>query len=151
MPQRQAISQALADIFQGIQRLKKMFPNRAFTIDGRLVGDIGEVTAAREYDVKLNKTSQANHDGESSDGRRVQIKATFKDHLTLTTVPDFYLGLKLAEDGTYEEIFNGPGNVIFQRYCHRKGIGKEQLSFPVSELRKLSRRVPDDQRIHKRV
>ena len=101
MPQRQAISQALADIFQGIQRLKKMFPNRAFTIDGRLVGDIGEVTAAREYDVKLNEKSQAGHDGESSDGRQVQIKVTFKDQLTFTTVPDFYLGLKLSKDGIY--------------------------------------------------
>jgi hypothetical protein len=51
MDSRNAITEALALIFQGIEKLKSAFPHRQFTIDGRLVGDIGEVIAALEYDL----------------------------------------------------------------------------------------------------
>ena len=151
MAKHGAINQALALIFEGISQLQKAFPNREFTIDGRLVGDIGEVVAALEYDIRLHDTSQPDHDAETKDGRRVQIKATFKDQLTFKTIPDYYLGFKLFQDGKYEEIYNGPGNVIFKRYEHRKGIGKQLLSFPIAELKELSRRVLPDQRISKRM
>src|SRR5262245_53735770 len=112
---RQAINHALRLIFEGIEHLKGAFPNRAFTIDGRVVRDIGEVIAALEFDVVLHEVIQPNHDASTSDGRNVQIKATFKDHLTFRTVPDYYLGFKLHPDGQHEEIFNGPGKLIYDR------------------------------------
>lgn len=150
MPHQRAITEALALIFEGIDRLKQTFPNRAFTIDGRLVGDIGEVIAALEYDVVLFDVSQPDHDGTSA-GHRVQIKATFKESLTFKTVPEYYLGFKLFPDGRHEEIFNGPGGVIYERYKHRKGIGVQLLSFPLKELRTLSRGVLTGEKIPKRV
>lgn len=104
-------------MFQGITHLKEAFPDRAFTIDGRLVGDVGEVIAALEYDVVLHDVSQPNHDATTLEGRNVQINATFKDSLTFKTVPDYYLGFKLYPDGTHEEIFNGPGKIILDRYA----------------------------------
>lgn len=150
MPRHLAIVQALERIFQGINRLKEAFPNRMFTIDGRLVGDIGEIIASLEYELDLHERSQPDHDAETSDGRRVQIKATFRDQLTFKTVPDFYLGFKLFEDGNYKEVFNGPGKVIFDRYKSRKGIGKQLLSFPIKELNRLSLEIPEDLRVPKR-
>src|SRR5262245_56365203 len=129
---RQAIKDALRLIFEGIERLKAAFPNRSFTIDGRLVGDIGEVIAALEYDIVLHEIIQPDHDATTSDGRNVQIKATFKDSLTFRTVPDYYLGFKLHPDGRHEEVYNGPGKVIYDRYNRRKGIGVVLLSFPVA-------------------
>lgn len=104
------IQDALTKIFAGIKQLKEIFPNKEFTIDGRLVGDIGEVLAETDY----------------------------------------YLGLKLFADGTYEEIFNGPGKVILDRYQHRKEVGTDLLSFPISVLKKLSESVPESQRILRR-
>lgn len=145
------IKDALKHIFEGIRMLRETFPHRQFTIDGRLVGDIGEVVAEREYDMEIDEISQEAHDGTSSDGRRVQVKATFKDSLTFKTVPDYYLGLKFYEDGTFEEIFNGPGSVIAAAFGHRTGFGKQLLSFPNNRLRELSASVPDEQRIPKRV
>lgn len=150
MSKRQAISDSLSLIFRGIEGLRNAFEGRQFTIDGRLVGDIGEVIGALEYDIMLDETSQPNYDGTTSDGRRVQIKATFRDQLTFKTVPDYYLGFKLKPDGTYEEVFNGPGSLIFDRYSHRKGIGHILLSFPTRELMELSRNVPESERIPKR-
>jgi len=147
---RVAITEALRLIFQGIKQLEQAFPNRAFTIDGRLVGDIGEVIAALEYDLVLHGTSQPTHDADTVSGRQVQIKATFKESLTFRRVPDYYLGFKLYEDGRYEEVFNGPGQLIYERYAGRKGIGETLLSFPIGELRKLSAQVPDNERIPRR-
>ena len=148
---RAALKEGLRLVFQGITHLKETFPNRAFTIDGRLVGDAGEVIAALEYDVVLHDVSQPNHDATTSDGlRHVQIKATFKDSLTFRTVPDFYLGFKLYPDGSHEEIFNGPGQIILDRYAARKGAGKLLLSFPIAELKKLSATVAHAKRIPRR-
>ena len=53
----QPIKEGLTLIFQGIKRLHEAFPSRAFTIDGRLVGDIGEVIAELEYDLTLDEVS----------------------------------------------------------------------------------------------
>jgi hypothetical protein len=157
---RAAITEGLRLIFQGIAYLEKASPHLPFTIDGRLGGDIGEVIAAFEYDVVLHDVSQAKHDAVTSDGRNVQIMATFKDFLTFRTVPDYYLGFKLYPDGQHEEIFNGPGQVIADRFIGReviadlflarKGIGVNLLSFPIAELRRLSERVPEHERIPKR-
>ena len=150
MSTQERIAESLKLIFQGISKLKEDFPGKEFTIDGRLVGDIGEVIAALEYDLTLYEVLRADHDGETSDGRKVQVKATFKDSLTFKSIPDFYLGFKLYEDGRHEEIFNGPGKVIFERYRHRKGIGDTLLSFPVKDLKKISDEVSNDKRILKR-
>ncbi len=64
--------------------------------------------------------------------------------------PDLYLEFKLFEGGTFEEVFNGPGRVIYDRYRKRKGIGKLLLSFPISELKEMSRGIPNDQRVPRR-
>ncbi len=147
MNEKMIITKALKNIFSSIDELCNTFPQKSFTIDGRLVGDIGEVIAALDYDLTLFEVQQAGHDGETSDGRKVQIKATFKDSLTFGTIPDYYLGFKLYKDANYEVVFNGPGQMIYDRYKHRKGIGKKLLSFPIGELRRLSETVPDSERI----
>lgn len=147
---RDSITEGLALIFKGIERLREAFPNRAFTIDGRLVGDIGEVIAALEYDLTLDPVSQPDDDACCPDGRRVQVKATFKDSLTFKTCPDYYLGFKLYADGHYEEVFNGPGRIILERFAGRKGIGAQLLSFPIKELQSLSTKVDPADRIPRR-
>jgi hypothetical protein len=68
MDKKVAITKALRHIFNGIKQLTIAFPGKAFTIDGRLVGDIGEVIAALDYNIKLYTAQKAHHDGETSDG-----------------------------------------------------------------------------------
>ena len=150
MNETTVIECALSSIFAGIRLLKEAFPQKEFTIDGRLVGDIGEVIAALEYDIELYDRLVPGHDGETSDGRRVQVKATFKSSLTFTTIPDYYLGFKLHENGRHDLVYNGPGQAIFDRFSHRKDIGQKLLSFPIAELRKLSKEIPPAERIPKR-
>lgn len=147
MKEHWSIADALKKIFSGIEDLHRNFPNRKFTIDGRLVGDIGEVIASLCYDVMIDDISRPGHDGQTSAGRRVQIKATFKDTLTFRSTPELYLGLKLFPDGSFEEVYNGPGSYIQKRYAHRKGLGKDLLSFPISQLRSLSEDIPATERV----
>ncbi len=150
MPHQSIIKDALKDIFKGINKLRAALPIKEFTIDGRLVGDIGEAIVQRDYDVMLYDTLVEGYDGETSDGRLVQIKATFKNSLTFKTIPDYYIGIKINEDGTYSEIYNGSVEPIRIKYGHRKGFGTKLLSFPNAVLKELSNNVPANQKIPKR-
>ena len=110
----------------------------------------GDLLPFLEYDLVLDGIQRPAHDANTADGRDVQIKATFKEQLMIRAVPDYYPGFKLHTTGEYEEIYNGPGLPIAERYSHRKGFGVALLSFPVAELRKLSAMVPRNQRIARR-
>jgi hypothetical protein len=143
---------ALAVIFQGIEQLKASCSNRRrFTIDGRLVGDIGEIIAVREFDILLDDVSRPRHDARTADGRDVQIKATFQDKLTFGVEPDLYVGLKLSMDGSYDVVFNGPGRYIFEAFSSRKGIGVQLLSFSLAQLSEISAGIPDHERVPSRI
>lgn len=150
MAEHEIIKEALQKIFEGIGQLRRAVPIKEFTIDGRLVGDIGEAIVQRDYDVSLYEKLVEGYDGVTSDGRLVQIKATFKSSLTFTKTPDYYLGIKINEDGSYIEIYNGPGKYIKKRYGHRKGFGEKLLSFPNSVLMKISQEIPEDEKIPNR-
>ncbi|MAF15817.1 MAG: hypothetical protein CMG93_07535 [Marinomonas sp.] len=149
MPTHEIIQDSLKQIFSGIRQLKKALPSKEFTIDGRLVGDIGEAIVQRDYDITLYDGLAKDYDGETPCGKKVQIKATFKDSLTFRKVSDYYLGIKIHEDGSYEEIFNGPGSVIAAEYGHRKSFVEALLSLPNKKLRELSVTVSSEDRIKK--
>ena len=54
---------ALQRIFEGINILRENCPHgRSYTIDGKLVGDIGEIIAAREFEIELDARPRARHD-----------------------------------------------------------------------------------------
>lgn len=145
---RSTIEPALSKIFTGIAELAATFPPRRFTIDGRLVGDIGEVVAELAYDLVLDAISQPEHDATTPDGKRVQIKATFQDALTFKTIPEIYLGIKLYPDGSFEEIFNGPGQLIHDAYSEKRpSIGTELLRFKNSRWREISEGISEHQRV----
>lgn len=86
------IARALSMNFQGIRDLRVAFPHRAFTVDGHLVGDVGEIIVQLEYGLELDQRSLPTHDATTADGmRRVSVKATFKDSLTFTKIPDYMI------------------------------------------------------------
>ena len=68
-----AITQKLKD--------KYIHLNKQVSLDGKLVGDIGEVLAAEKYGLRLLEENAVTHDAEEiATGRMVQIKSTFKDY-----------------------------------------------------------------------
>ena len=63
----------IQELIKIVSDLETVFPGRHFTIDGHLVGSIGEVMAAYYYGIDLYDASAKRHDG-VVDGRQVQIK-----------------------------------------------------------------------------
>ena len=90
---------------------KRGLSDLKFTLDGKLVGDIGEFYAVEHYGLLLLQPGTRAHDARAPDGRRVQVKATQKPQgISLDSEPDFLLVLLLKQDGLFEEIYNGPGS-----------------------------------------
>jgi len=73
------IPEAVRGMLAIVKRLCDAYPHKSFTLDGRLVGDIGEVLVEESYDLKLFDDLRKHHDAHTPDGRRVQIKAAQGD------------------------------------------------------------------------
>jgi hypothetical protein len=143
------ITEALKRLLETVAQLQQAYPKKKFTLDGRLVGDIGEILVEASYDVTLSEGLQQHHDARTTDGRLVQIKATMKDSLTFPAdhVPDYYLGIKVLEDGNFEEVFNGPGAVASQAVRNRKPPKTNLYSISTRTLAKLNTKVTARDRI----
>lgn len=133
--------------------LQQAYPKKRFTLDGRLVGDLGEVLAESVYDINLFTGLEKHYDAICSDGRLVQIKTTLKDSLTFPCdhIPDFYLGIKILPDGICQEVFNGPGIVAHELVKNRKLTKTNLHSISISSLMKQNETVHDVDRIPKRI
>lgn len=143
------IRQAVKDMLKIVGALEQAYPKKKFTLDGRLVGDLGEILVEQDYDLELYEGLEKHHDGETPDGRRVQIKTTMKNSLTFPVdhIPQYYIGIKVHADGSYTEIFNGPGADAWQAVENRKATKNNLHSITLSTLKKLNERVSQEDRI----
>ena len=143
------VPEAVNKLLAIVAELCVAFPKKKFTLDGRLVGDIGEVLVEDMYDLELYSDVKKYHDGQCSDGRLVQIKATMKNSLTFPAdhVPNYYLGVKIAPDGTFIEVFNGPGAIAWEAVKNRKPPKTNLYSVPIATLKELQKLVAPTDRI----
>lgn len=143
------IHQAVKDMLKIVEALQGAYPKKKFTLDGRLVGDLGEILVEEDYDIELYVGMEKHHDGETSDGRKVQIKTTMKESLTFPVdhIPHYYIGIKVNSDGSYDEIFNGPGAIAWEAVKNRKPTKTNLHSITLSSLRKLNTKVAQEDRI----
>lgn len=68
------IHQAVKEMLKIVEELQNQYDKKKFTLDGRLVGDLGEILVEEDYDLELYRGLTKHHDGETPDGRKVQIK-----------------------------------------------------------------------------
>ena len=146
------IHQAVEELLAIVDALRRRYPKKKFTLDGRLVGDLGETLVELDYDLELFDKLEKHHDAMTPDGRKVQIKTTMKNSLTFPCdhTPDFYLGIKVFADGTYEEIFNGTGKLARRGIMNRKPSKINSHSISLSALRALNKNAPEESRIQRR-
>jgi len=138
MNSNQKLRTVIKGLFQSVNELEEMFPHRKFTLDGHLVGSIGEVIVAEEYNLELLPQSTKTHDAKSKD-RLVQIKLTQVNQVELRSEPEHLIVHKLLPDGTSEKIFNGPGSIVWASGIHQKS-GEKSIS--LTKLKKLMMEVP---------
>lgn len=115
-------------LFEITHELEEMYPGRHFTPDGHMVGSLGEVYAAKRYGLKLFEASHPVHDALSIDGRLVQIKATQGSKIALSEEPDYLIVLKIKQDGSFREVYNGPGYCVWNACGKMQKTGQRQIS-----------------------
>lgn len=129
--------------------------NLGFPLDGRLVGDIGEALVKKDFLVELHPPNNLCHDAYELDtDRQIQIKASMKYNFSYPYKykPDYYIAVHINEDATLEIIYNGPGKPI-EDYIHenkRKDYNKTWYSITVGTLKKLNKKINEEQRIKRR-
>lgn len=106
-------------VLEIIKGLESDFPGRKFSLDGHLLGSIGEVIASFYYSIDLSKPSAKLHDGVTADGKKVQIKITTRDSYTVhlggsKELPEYLIALYLDGDGNIWEVYNGTGELALQ-------------------------------------
>ena len=142
----QEVAELIGSLYQITGRLESLFPNRKFTLDGHLVGSIGEVAAAHMFNLRLLPTSSPTHDAKTNDGRKVQVKLTQgKRGVALRAKPEQLLVLRLTPEGNFEVIYNGNGGDPWSRAGKKQSNGQRFISLFL--LRNIDESVPDHERL----
>ena len=139
------LSKKIKELYKITNELEKEYPGRKFTIDGHLVGSIGEVIVAEHYGLTLLPNSTKTHDALTDDKKYVQIKATQVKSISISSEPDYVIVIKLFSDGSWEEIYNGPGNLVWDAAGKMQKNGQRPIS--LNKLKVLMNSVNERDKI----
>lgn len=129
-----------------VDELEAMFPGRHFTPDGHMVGSLGECLAAYYYGLDLLPASSEGRDA-LKDGVSVEIKATQGSQVALRCAPQHLLVLRLHRDGSFHEVYNGPGAPVWDCVRTKPLPRNGQYQISLIELERLMKLVPESERI----
>ncbi|GAA0685421.1 hypothetical protein GCM10009104_08760 [Marinobacterium maritimum] len=142
-------AEALKQLYAARNELRRHFPSLPFTLDGRMIGDVGEAIATTHWGLKQLPSNSKTHDVMTGTGISVQIKTT--QHIQ--NGKGVGLGLdkrsfehliviQIHEDATYNVLYDGPGS-----YIDKKRDGKKSASLTVKQLRELNEVVSANEKI----
>ena len=141
------LPQIIREIYRCVADLEAMFPGRHFTPDGHMVGSIGEALAAHYYGFdELFAASRFGHDGRVG-GRLVQVKATQKKRVAISSEPQHLLVFRLHREGSFDEIYNGPGDRVWALVRDKPTPKNGQHPVSVATLLRLMLEVPESLRL----
>lgn len=142
-------AEALKQLYNARNALRRLFPGLLFTLDGRMVGDVGEAIATRQWGFTALPSNSKTHDVVTPSGINVQIKTTQQTQngkgvgLGLDKRSyDHLIVIQIHEDATYDVLYDGPGT-----YIDKKRKGKKSASLTVKQLRELNTKVPAKDKI----
>ena len=138
----------IRELYALTAKLEGMYPGRHFTPDGHMVGSLGEVAAAKVYGLKLFEASNPVHDAFAADGKLIQIKTTQGDRIAISDEPSYLIVLRLNRDGTFDEIYNGPGEPVWAAAGKLQKTGQRHVS--LTKLAELSLGISPTDRIPKK-
>ena len=147
-----SVQHAVKQLLRIVDQLQSEYPKKRFTLDGRLVGDLGEILVEGAYDVQIFESLEKHYDAVTPDGRQVQIKTTMQKSLTFPVdhVPDHYLAIQIHPDGKFTEVFNGPGSIAHKAVENRKPTKTNLHSIGIKALSRLNETVQEGDRIPRR-
>ncbi|WP_416407197.1 DUF6998 domain-containing protein [Agrobacterium rosae] len=141
----------ITDLVIARNRLRDHYRSAAldFTLDGNLIGDIGEAVAAELFDLKLSPRNGTGIDGHAPDGRSVQVKATGTNRgpafRMVDTRADHLLFLVFdLENLKGEVVYNGPEEPVI-RVLGTAWDGQKTVS--MTQIRKMDAILRNEQRL----
>ena len=138
------VKEKVQELINIVSELESDFPGRHFTLDGHLLGSIGEVMAHYHYGIELYTASEKTHDGEV-DGKKVQIKITQQENILISHKPEHLIALYLNKNGEIYEIYNGPGALPWKSVEKTDSHNYKHLR--INKLMELDKIVDDKDRI----
>lgn len=143
MSEDRFIKEKVTQLLNIVNELEAKYPGRKFSLDGHLLGSIGEVLAMYYYGVDLYPNNTKTHDGEVA-GKKVQIKITQGTSVDINDIPDNLLVLYLnKEECEVYEVYNGPCDWLIE--CKRTKNGWYNRS--IKKLSELNRLIPNGRRL----
>ena len=140
-----SITEIIQDLFETVRELEQRYPGRKFSIDGHLLGSLGEVIAAEYYGLTLLPNSYEKHDAKDKQGRMVQIKATQINRIAISSEPDYLIVIQITPDGNWSEIYNGAGSRVWNNAGKMQKNGQRPIS--IAKLRSLMESVQENETI----
>ncbi|WP_431129892.1 DUF6998 domain-containing protein [Flagellimonas flava] len=129
--------------------LKEQYQGKLdFSLDGRLVGDIGEALVTKHFDIELYGKNEQTYDGyHRLTGKKVQIKSSMAYNFSYPYNIDLehFLAVHIKPNGELEVLYNGPGKYInqFLKNNKRKSYRRIWTTIAASHLRELNSKLID--------
>jgi len=135
------------NLYAIVNNLEEMFPGRRFTPDGHMVGSLGECLVADAYGLELMQPSNKGYDAITKDGIKVEIKATQAQRVAFRSCPEHTIIIRILRDGTFEECFNGPGELIWRQFEGRSRPSNGQYQISITRTKQLNESVEISEKI----
>ncbi|MGD0741246.1 MAG: hypothetical protein ABR957_16775 [Terracidiphilus sp.] len=133
-------------LYEITAELHKLHPHRNFTLDGILVGSLGEVLAEYHYGLTPLSVGTKGHDC-SFNGLLVQVKTTQRKTIQIGEPCDHLIALQLKPDGTVHEVFNGPGLLVWDSVKGKPRPKNRLYAVTFGKLQELMKNVAEDKRV----
>ncbi len=141
----------IKQLYATVNELEAMFPGRHFTPDGHMVGSLGESLVADAYNLELKTASNKGYDAVTECGLEVEIKATQSNSVAFRSQPQHTIIIKIHPDGTFEEIYNGPGVLIWEQFKGKRLPSNGQFQISLNKLRQLNQSVTQAYRVPRNI
>ncbi|HVG51658.1 MAG TPA: hypothetical protein VM867_08500 [Xanthobacteraceae bacterium] len=105
---------AVAMLYQASAELAAAYPGRHFTLDGHLVGSIGEVIAREHFGFELLPASAPVHDAICATRGLVQIKLTAGRSIGMRAACEHLIVLRIVSPQEAEIVYDGKGEVAWR-------------------------------------
>tara|TARA_Y100000815_G_C13308827_1_gene487598 strand:- start:201 stop:656 length:456 start_codon:yes stop_codon:yes gene_type:complete len=134
-------------LYATVTELEDMFPGRHFTPDGHMVGSLGECLVADAYNLDLKAASNKGYDAVTETGLEVEIKATQSNSVAFRSQPQHTIIIQILRDGTFREIYNGPGALVWAQFTDKRLPTNGQFQVSLNKLRELNCTVAQADRV----
>lgn len=137
----------IKQLYSTVNELESMFPGRHFTPDGHMVGSIGESLVADAYGLELMTASNKGFDAISTTGKQIEIKASQARSAAFRSEPEHAIVIKILPDGSFDEIYNGPGSLIWRQFLDKPLPNNGQYQISLNKLKILNEQVAESMRV----